>query len=228
MVDAAYTPRLEDKGTFYPAPRFDGDELVPSMPESAEVVHVWGDSCVNLKTDTGGTPSSVLIPRGDQAPTGHYFIPDVIVEKTPIMVENLTGTLPPIPEVPAVGDPLFGELMAVHNAISALHRAAATVEQTGQMQANAAEVHASTAALVAATQLQQQAMTTTKAEVYLRALLCQFAADQPVADPNSSDPVHLNTIRNRIGVDWMDNFAMQAADAYERRFLVAQPPKPAD
>jgi len=61
------TPTIGIRGTFYP-----GGGLPPTR---AEVVHVWSDTCVNLKT-AEGLPTSVLIPQAGQQPSGYYFVPD--------------------------------------------------------------------------------------------------------------------------------------------------------
>ena len=112
--------------------------------------------------------------------------------------------------------------MAIRSAIQALYTVAAVVNQTGQMNANADAVRDSTAALIAATAQAAQPVVSApsgKAEAYLRAMLCQLSADQPVSDPLSNEPAHLNTLRNRLGIDWMHSKAMEVANKYEAEFL---------
>jgi hypothetical protein len=124
-------------------------------------------------------------------------------------VDNAEG-LPPRPPLPTLDDPQFGAKILLRGAVDSLYRDAAIGEQTAQMNENADVVRQTTEAIIAATS--NQAAPTTKAEVYLRAMLCQLSADQHGAD-------HLNTIRNRLGIDWMHSMAMQVANKYAAEFL---------
>lgn len=68
------TIQAGDTGFFYPY----GNGTEPGQRAEAEVIHVWGDTCVNLRTAAGHTPTSVLVwpaSREDKAPTGYYFVP---------------------------------------------------------------------------------------------------------------------------------------------------------
>lgn len=58
-------------GTFHPS-------VGGGKPERAKVVHVWSDTCVNLVTESEGTPTSVLIMAPGQACAGYYFVPDAV------------------------------------------------------------------------------------------------------------------------------------------------------
>jgi len=68
------TIQIGDAGSFYPH-SVDGK---PGARQDAEVIHIWSDTCVNLRTADGFKPTSVLVwPAGreDKAPTGYYFVP---------------------------------------------------------------------------------------------------------------------------------------------------------
>ena len=74
------------RGTFYPW----GTAAKPGQPISAEVIHVWSDTCVNLQTERSHTETSVLVYRGglDEvgAPKGYFFVPEAqaAAEQDPI------------------------------------------------------------------------------------------------------------------------------------------------
>ncbi len=74
-IKPSYKPYVGDTGLFHPAG-------IDAKPIAGEIVHVWSDTCVNLKTADGLQPTSVLICLGDPqapgAPTGYFFVPDII------------------------------------------------------------------------------------------------------------------------------------------------------
>ena len=81
-----HTIQAGDTGFFYPA----GNGIEPGQRAEAEVIHVWSDACVNLRTAEGFTPASVLVwPAGreDKAPTGYYFVPHAKAAVDPIEAE---------------------------------------------------------------------------------------------------------------------------------------------
>lgn len=119
----------------------------------------------------------------------------------------MADSLPPIPPVPALDDPLFLSKMAVRNSIQALYRDAAINDQTAQMATNAAEVRASTAALQAAT---AATMTPeTDAELWVRFMAAQFAND-----------TH-GTVRLTQGVGNMAEWASQAVAKFREKYPAA-------
>lgn len=63
--------KIGDRGTYYPSAH------AMNSPEQAEVVHVWSDTCVNLKTDSGGMLKIVFVyrPGASERPSGYYFEP---------------------------------------------------------------------------------------------------------------------------------------------------------
>jgi len=74
--DHMSTIQVGDKGTFYPY----GANGNPGESIKADVIHVWSDTCVNIETEKGHTPTSVLVHRGGVdapgAPKGYFFVPD--------------------------------------------------------------------------------------------------------------------------------------------------------
>ena len=115
-------------------------------------------------------------------------------------------TLPAIPPIPDINDPLFNALMAVRNSIQALYRDAAMNDQTAQMAANALEVHASTAALQAATAATQ----VSDGDRWWEVMRAQIIADNHGPDVS-------NTIRNKYGIGWMASQADAALTAFKSR-----------
>lgn len=66
-------PKIGQRGTFHHGGS--------TTPESAEVLHVWSDTCVNVKTASGHLQTSVFVPRGEpgeRVPSGYYFVPDPV------------------------------------------------------------------------------------------------------------------------------------------------------
>jgi hypothetical protein len=127
----------------------------------------------------------------------------------------LEGELPPLPPIPSPEDPQFGQKILIRQAVQSMHSTAAVQEQTEQMGENVEAVNAAVDAITAGNTA--MAAPTTEAEVWLRAMLCQLSADQHGAD-------HLNTIRNRLGINWMVAMSDQVAAAYVQRFLRPAPP----
>lgn len=77
--------------------------------ENAEVIHVWSESCVNLLTASGQSPTSVLVfrdPTAPGAPTSYFFVPGAQAVVAPAPVETAPAPAPaeaapaPAPEVP--------------------------------------------------------------------------------------------------------------------------------
>ena len=69
-------PQVGDRGTYRP-------KAGNLAQERAEIVHVWTDTCVDLKTDSGVMPAGVLIvadPAARDAPAGYFFVPDEVVD----------------------------------------------------------------------------------------------------------------------------------------------------
>ena len=46
----------------------------------AEVVRVWSDTCVNLQTESGTLPTSVLVKDASMPCTGYFFEPDPVLQ----------------------------------------------------------------------------------------------------------------------------------------------------
>lgn len=64
------TPKVGDTGVFY------GSDFTP---ERAEVLHVWSDTCVNVRTASNHLETSVPVLRpgpGEHVLSGYHFVPD--------------------------------------------------------------------------------------------------------------------------------------------------------
>lgn len=74
--------QLGDTGFFYPY----GDGIEPGLRAEAEVLHVWSDARVNLRTADGYTPTSVPVFTGEPGaavqPSGYYFVPHAKLQVT--------------------------------------------------------------------------------------------------------------------------------------------------
>lgn len=76
-------PKIGQRGTFH-----HGGSM---LPESAEVLHVWSDTCVNVKTASGHLQTSVFVPRGEpgeRVPSGYYFVPDPQPQEVTVRIQG--------------------------------------------------------------------------------------------------------------------------------------------
>lgn len=86
-------PQVGDKVVFYPS-NFTG-KLADGV--KAEIVHVWTDSCVNLRCEDGSEPTSVLLFSLYDAqrtpPSGYYcmFDTEVLPDEIRLEVEGRAG-----------------------------------------------------------------------------------------------------------------------------------------